>query len=85
VQHSMGVIRKEIKRRVPIPNGVPDCFRRLPATLTVTYRAEIARWKVEGESDCSRHLCPAHKRKDWHAVATAQFSDNLRRAHRTPG
>jgi len=58
------------------------------ATLTVAYRAEIAqqhRWKAESDGDYSQHLCPAHKRKDWHEVAMAQFSDNLRKAHRTPG
>ena len=41
------------------------------ATLTVAYRAEIGqkhRWKAEGESDYSQHLCPAHKRHDWEAA-----------------
>ena len=62
----------------------PGCKATLTADTPVAITA--ARWKAESDSlGYSRHLCPAHKRKAWHELHEAQFSQNVQSAHRTPG
>jgi hypothetical protein len=62
----------------------PGCKATLTGDTPLAITA--ARWKAEREAlGYCRHLCPEHKRKDWHAVSQEQFGANMERAHRTPG